>query len=78
MKTYNSPRLVKVKNNLDLLRDVKSGAVINKNTSAYESAKKQKAYILGMRQRLIDTEAELSTMKQHIQDLQTVVYGNKY
>jgi hypothetical protein len=72
-----SSTLIKVKNHTDLLRDLRSGAVINKNTNAYESAKRQKEYVLGMRQRLNDTEHELQTMKQHIKDLQAVVYGNK-
>ena len=60
---------IQIKNQPDLLRDMKHGGIVNKNSKALEAAKKQKNYVLDIRNKLQETENEVKILRSDVADL---------
>ena len=54
---------VKVEGHPDLSRDIKSGAIINRNRGAYENAKRRAAEAQIARDTIRDTTRDINTLK---------------
>ena len=71
---------LKVEGHKDLVRDVNSGAIINRNRSAYEMAKKRAAEAQKQRDEIRSATREINTLKceiHEIKDMLTVLLERK-
>jgi len=71
---------LKVEGHKDLVRDVNSGAIINRNRSAYEMAKKRAAEAQKQRDEIRSATREINTLKceiHEIKDMLTVLLDRK-
>ena len=71
---------LKVEGNADLVRDTNSNAIINKNRSAYEMAKRRAAEAQKQRDEIRDATREINTLKceiHEIKDMLTILLDRK-
>ena len=62
-------KFVQVEGHPDLSRDLNSGAIINRNRSAYERAKKRAADAQVARDEIRNTTREINTLKSEIHEI---------
>ena len=70
----------KVEGHQDLIRDNKSGAIINRNRSAYEIAKRRAAEAQQQRDEIRGATREINTLKcemHEIKDMLTILLDRK-
>ena len=60
---------VKVEGHPDLSRDIKSGAIINRNRGAYERAKRRAAEAQAQRDQIRNTTREINTIKSEMHEI---------
>ena len=65
MKDHHIP----VEGHLDLVRDSTSHAIINRNTGAYEQAKRRAAAAQAQRDEIRDTNREINNLKSEIHEI---------
>ena len=65
MKDHHIP----VEGHLDLVRDNTSHAIINRNTGAYEKAKRRAAAAQAQRDEIRDTTREINNLKSEIHEI---------
>lgn len=63
---------IQVKHHPDLVREV-NGAIVNKNTQALEGARRQKAYVLEMKQKLEKTQTEVDSLRGQVSGMRSVM-----
>ena len=71
---------LKVEGHNDLVRDINSGAIINRNRSAYENAKKRATEARKQRDEIRDATREINTLKceiHEIKDMLTILLDRK-
>mgnify|MGYP001306388162 FL=1 len=71
---------LKVEGHNDLVRDTSSGAIINRNRSAYEMAKRRAAEAQKQRDEIRSATREINTLKceiHEIKDMLTVLLDRK-
>ena len=64
---------VKVKDKIDLERDIKSNGIINTNTDAYNQAKKRAAAAQKERDKLRDVTREVNEIKCEMHDIKCML-----
>ena len=64
---------VKVKNNDNLVRDTHSNAIVNKNKSAYELAKKRAEAAQKQRDEIRGATREINTIKNEMHDIKSMI-----
>ena len=62
---------VKVEGHPDLSRDIKSGAIINRNRGAYDRAKKRAAEAQASRDQIRDTTRDINPLKSEMHEVQS-------
>ena len=71
---------LKVEGHNDLVRDINSGAIINRNRSAYENAKKRATEARKQRDEIRGATREINTLKceiHEIKDMLTILLDRK-
>ena len=61
--------LIPVEGHVDLVRDTTSHAIINRNTGAYEQAKRRAAAAQAQRDEIRDTTREINNLKSEIHEI---------
>ena len=69
MKDHHIP----VEGHLDLVRDSTSHAIINRNTGAYEQAKRRAAAAQAQRDEIRDTNREINHLKSEIHEIKNLL-----
>ena len=64
---------LKVEGHKDLARDVNSGAIINRNRSAYEMAKKRAAEAQKQRDEIRSAPREINTLKCEMHEIKDML-----
>ena len=64
---------LKVEGHKDLARDVNSGAIINRNRSAYEMAKKRAAEARKQRDEIRNATREINTLKCEMHEIKDML-----
>ena len=64
---------LKVEGHKDLVRDVNSGAIINRNRSAYEMAKKRAAEAQKQRDEIRSATREINTLKCEMHEIKSLL-----
>ena len=64
---------LKVEGHKDLVRDVNSGAIINRNRSAYEMAKKRAAEAQKQRDEIRSATREINTLKCEMHEIKNLL-----
>ena len=64
---------VKVEGLPDLSRDIKSGAIINRNRGAYDRAKKRAAEAQASRDQIRDTTRDINTLKSEMHEIKSLL-----
>ena len=64
---------LKVEGHKDLARDLNSGAIINRNRSAYEMAKKRAAEAQKQRDEIRSATREINTMKCEMHEIKDMI-----
>ena len=64
---------LKVEGHKDLVRDVNSGAIINRNRSAYEMAKKRAAEAQKQRDEIRNATREINTLKCEMHEIKDML-----
>ena len=64
---------VKVEGHPDLSRDIKSGAIINRNRSAYDRAKRRAAEAQISRDTIRDTTRDINTLKSEMHEIKSLL-----
>ena len=64
---------VKVEGHPDLSRDIKSGAIINRNRGAYENAKRRAAEAQIARDTIRDTTRDINTLKSEMHEIKSLL-----
>ena len=62
-------KFVQVEGHPDLSRDIKSGAIINRNRGAYERAKRRAAEAQAQRDQIRNTTREINTIKSEMHEI---------
>ena len=60
---------IQVEGHPDLVRDITSHAIINRNTSAYEQARKRAAAAQAQRDEIRDTTREINHLKSEMHEI---------
>ena len=66
-------KFVQVEDCPDLVRDMDSGAIINRNRNAYEMAKKRSADAQRQRDEIRNTTRELNTLKSEMHEIKNLL-----
>ena len=66
-------KYLQVEGKSDLVRDVNSGAIVNKNRSAYEQAKKRAAEAQKQRDEIRGATREINTLKCEIHEIKDML-----
>ena len=61
--------LIPVEGHVDLVRDTTSHAIINRNTGAYEQAKRRAAAAQAQRDQIRDTSREINHLKSEMHEI---------
>ena len=69
MKDHHIP----VEGHLDLVRDSTSHAIINRNTGAYEQAKRRAAAAQAQRDEIRDTNREINNLKSEMHEIKNLL-----
>ena len=69
MKDHHIP----VEGHLDLVRDSTSHAIINRNTGAYEQAKRRAAAAQAQRDEIRDTNREINNLKSEMHEIKSLL-----
>ena len=69
MKDHHIP----VEGHLDLVRDSTSHAIINRNTGAYEQAKRRAAAAQAQRDEIRDTTREINNLKSEMHEIKNLL-----
>jgi hypothetical protein len=64
---------VQVKDKRDLVRDIHSNAIVNKNKSAYELAKKRAEDAQKQRDEIRSATREINTIKNEMHDIKSML-----
>ena len=64
---------IKVEDNSDLARDVKSGAVVNVNTSAFETAKRRSLDAQRQRDEIRSATREINSLKCEMHEIKDML-----
>ena len=68
-----SDRFVQVEGHPDLSRDIKSGAIINRNRGAYDRAKRRAAEAQAARDTIRDTTRDINTLKSEMHEIKSLL-----
>tara|TARA_Y100000996_G_C22436261_1_gene607805 strand:+ start:739 stop:972 length:234 start_codon:yes stop_codon:yes gene_type:complete len=66
-------KYLKVENEIDLVRDSKSGAIINKNVSEFEAYKKRKLKMQENQDKVRDACREINNLKQELYEIKDLI-----
>ena len=66
-------KFVQVEDRPDLVRDMDSGAIINRNRNAYELAKKRSADAQRQRDEIRNTTREINTLKSEMHEIKNLI-----
>ena len=66
-------KFVQVEGHPDLSRDIKSGAIINRNRGAYENAKRRAAEAQIARDTIRDTTRDINTLKSEMHEIKSLL-----
>ena len=66
-------KFVQVEGHPDLSRDIKSGAIINRNLGAYENAKRRAAEAQIARDTIRDTTRDINTLKSEMHEIKSLL-----
>ena len=66
-------KYLKVENEIDLVRDSKSGAIINKNVSEFEAYKKRKLNMKDKQDKVRDACREINNLKQELYEIKDLI-----
>ena len=66
-------KYLQVEGKSDLIRDVNSGAIVNKNRSAYEQAKRRAAEAQKQRDEIRGATREINTLKCEIHEIKDML-----
>jgi|TARA_B100001063_G_C16309574_1_gene332273 hypothetical protein len=66
-------KYLQVEGKSDLVRDVNSGAIVNKNRSAYEQAKRRAAEAQKQRDEIRGATREINTLKCEIHEIKDML-----
>ena len=69
MKDHHIP----VEGHVDLVRDSNSHAIINRNTGAYEQAKRRAAAAQAQRDEIRDTNREINNLKSEMHEIKNLL-----
>ena len=64
---------LQVEGKTDLVRDTNSGAIINRNRSAYEQAKRRAAEAQAARDTIRDTTRDINTLKSEMHEIKSLL-----
>ena len=64
---------IPVEGHLDLVRDSTSHAIINRNTGAYEQAKRRAAAAQAQRDEIRDTTREINNLKSEMHEIKSLL-----
>ena len=65
--------LIPVEGHVDLVRDTTSHAIINRNTGAYEQAKRRAAAAQAQRDEIRDTTREINNLKSEMHEIKSLL-----
>ena len=65
--------LIPVEGHVDLVRDTTSHAIINRNTGAYEQAKRRAAAAQAQRDEIRDTTREINHLKSEMHEIKNLL-----
>ena len=66
-------KYLKVKNEIDLVRDSSSGAIINRNVSEFEAYKKRKLKMQENQDKVRDACREINNLKQELYEIKDLI-----
>ena len=66
---------IEVEGNKNLVREVSSNAIINRNRGAYELAKKRSVDAQRQRDEIRDTTREINTLKSEMHEIKNLLMG---
>ena len=66
---------IEVEGNKNLVREVSSNAIINRNRGAYELAKKRAVDAQRQRDEIRDTTREINTLKSEMHEIKNLLIG---
>ena len=66
---------IEVEDNKNLVREVSSNAIINRNRGAYELAKKRSVDAQRQRDEIRDTTREINTLKSEMHEIKNLLMG---
>ena len=66
-------KFIKVEGHSDLSRDMNSGAIINRNRSAYDRAKRRAAEAQISRDTIRDTTRDINTLKSEMHEIKSLL-----
>ena len=66
---------IEVEGNKNLVREVSSHAIINRNRGAYELAKKRSVDAQRQRDEIRDTTREINTLKSEMHEIKNLLMG---
>ena len=66
-------KYLKVKNENDLVRDSRSGAIINRNVSEFEAYKKRKLKMQENQDKVRDACREINNLKQELYEIKDLI-----
>ena len=66
-------KFIQVEDRPDLVRDMNSGAIINKNRTAYEMAKKRSVDAQRQRDEIRNTTREINTLKSEMHEIKNLL-----
>lgn len=69
--------IVPIDNHKDLVRDIKSKGIINRDSGALATAKQQKQYFTDMHNQLVKTKTELDALKFQVQEIYQILEHRK-
>lgn len=66
-------KYIKVENEIDLVRDSSSGAIINRNVSEFEAYKKRKLKMQENQDKVRDACREINNLKQELYEIKDLI-----
>jgi len=66
-------KFIKVEGHPDLSRDLNSGAIVNRNRSAYDRAKQRAAEAQKARDTIRDTTRDINTLKSEMYEIKSLL-----
>ncbi len=66
-------KYLKVENEIDLVRDTSSGAIINRNVSEFEAYKKRKLKMQENQDKVRDACREINNLKQELYEIKDLI-----